>query len=400
MLLRVPCERPFVASTVTVTTASFTARCSLSRKRQPFVSELSLSADLSVSGCPVCPVVLSMSGPSRQLRVAVTFSRRLYGSEDRSRNSVLVARMRPHHRQHRTPPLVRQGRRRESDPRNRTARQACRGSCSCPWTTVRRGSAWGAAGAAAPERLVVSSLLLLMGVSHECDKDRDTKPQSGITPLSMLRRGLSGALQALLLTSLLGPLTTKHRVESKPATKWINSYAGPYIVTMASWRECDNVRMDEVAARLLFELTQFRSHGLDVQKKLQRITGNATLIQPLTDKGSIVIRAASRSNNQWKENALILKFPKVCQSLMDSFPDFVRKIYKIEPDDFRKNSKPCVIPKGVYEAEDVPVNWTMPRITVLPYSTWRMQFIFDWGTDAKPRPVQCFITEVTTHPKL
>ncbi len=56
--------------------------------------------------------------------------------------------------------------------------------------------------------------------------------------------------------------------------------------------------------------------------------------------------------------------------------------------------------QGFYEANDIPVNWTVPQIAVLPYGTWRASVIFDWGTDARPRLISCFITELTTHPKL
>ncbi|XP_026280895.1 uncharacterized protein LOC113208204 [Frankliniella occidentalis] len=198
----------------------------------------------------------------------------------------------------------------------------------------------------------------------------------------------------VLLTSKL----TSHQVE--PATKWINSFAGPWIATLGPINQCPGGRVGDIV-RFNLLITQFRHPSIDSQKMLQRLTGNVTVDEELTNKGASILRFATRSNNQWKENALVLKFAiGCCRSLMDYFPGFTRNIYHLDPDDYQKGGKPCVIPKDVYYADEEPVNWTIPKVPVLPYGLFRLQFSFDMGTESNPKRIGCFLTETTIHPRL
>ncbi len=52
------------------------------------------------------------------------------------------------------------------------------------------------------------------------------------------------------------------------------------------WRDCPDVKTEEIV-RYNVQISQFRSNGLDVQKKLQRLTGNVTLEQPMTNTGMV-----------------------------------------------------------------------------------------------------------------
>lgn len=136
------------------------------------------------------------------------------------------------------------------------------------------------------------------------------------------------------------------------------------------------------------------------------------------------MRGSSRSQNQWKENAYFFKFPEgPCIALLEYYPDFSRKLYGLDEKDRNKNcTVPTVgsvvisrsdpsdesqcpvamtsLPQGLYTLNEVPMNWTIPKITVFPYGTYRFEVGFDLGTVAKPRNIMCFITEITTHPKL
>ncbi|XP_026280914.1 uncharacterized protein LOC113208220 isoform X1 [Frankliniella occidentalis] len=202
----------------------------------------------------------------------------------------------------------------------------------------------------------------------------------------------------LLLLAIVVLLTSYCEVE--PATKWINSFAGPWVATLGPLKQCPGGREDDVV-RFNLLISQFRHPSVDAQKMVQRLSGNVTVDQQLNNKGASILRAATRSNNQWKENAMVLKFAiGCCQSLMEYFPDFTRNIYKLEPNEYQKGGKPCIIPKGIYYADEEPVNWTIPKVPVLPYGLWRLQFSFDLGTESNPKRIGCFITEATTHPRL
>lgn len=56
--------------------------------------------------------------------------------------------------------------------------------------------------------------------------------------------------------------------------------------------------------------------------------------------------------------------------------------------------------QGLYIVDEVPVNFTVPKLTVFPYGMWRTEIGFDLGTDAKPRNIMCLMAEIYTVPKL
>ncbi|XP_034244964.1 uncharacterized protein LOC117647350 [Thrips palmi] len=207
-------------------------------------------------------------------------------------------------------------------------------------------------------------------------------------------------LRALLLAVLLwgGPPGRRQGSYSASAAKWINSFAGPFIPVMGPFTDClDNKSEDLV--KLNVKVSQHRNRQIDSQTQLQKITGNVTVAMPLTNKGWMYLKAASRSNNQWKDNAHILKFTNgMCRATAENMPGFVRSIYKLDPEKLLKS--PCVIPPGVYLADETPVNFTVPRLPIFQYGTWRTEIGYNLGTEAKPRNIMCFMTDIYTVPKL
>ncbi|XP_034244199.1 uncharacterized protein LOC117646926 isoform X2 [Thrips palmi] len=162
--------------------------------------------------------------------------------------------------------------------------------------------------------------------------------------------------------------------------------------------DCPSGRSENLI-RTTIQVSQFRNPKVEAQTTLQRVTGNITLDVPLTNKGVLYMKARSGSKDKWTDNMYTLKLTGgVCKAYMDHMPDLMRKIFKLEPEEHRNPS--CVIPKGVYIAEDTPVNWSLPKLPIFPYGTWRTEVGIDIGTDVKPRNIMCFVVDVMTIPKL
>ncbi|XP_034232282.1 uncharacterized protein LOC117640127 isoform X2 [Thrips palmi] len=130
----------------------------------------------------------------------------------------------------------------------------------------------------------------------------------------------------------------------------------------------------------------------------QILSGNMTFRVDVMDNHWTFVDFAVRSNNQWKENAFIMNFPKTgCSSLRENVPDFFRIIAKYSGASTDK-AVPCRVPAGRYIFSNEPVNWTFPHFPVMPYGHYRIR--------ARARPSStstrinfCMILDVEAIPK-
>ncbi|KAJ1528115.1 hypothetical protein ONE63_008029 [Megalurothrips usitatus] len=98
------------------------------------------------------------------------------------------------------------------------------------------------------------------------------------------------------------------------------------------------------------------------------------------------LRMDSRSNSEWKLNAMVLNFPtRVCSSILENVPEFSRLIFG----DHVLRNKPCFIPKGTYSVTNAPVNLTLPKVPILPYGHYRERYSISY----KKEMLGCFFLE-------
>ncbi|KAJ1528911.1 hypothetical protein ONE63_007280 [Megalurothrips usitatus] len=101
----------------------------------------------------------------------------------------------------------------------------------------------------------------------------------------------------------------------------------------------------------------------------------------------------SRSNYEWKPNALVFNFPNsACSTILEQIPDFARIAFGGQV----FNRKPCVIPAGTYTYTNEPINWTFPKFPVLPYGYWRTRLLVGRNEER----MACTFTEAYTIPML
>ncbi|XP_034232281.1 uncharacterized protein LOC117640127 isoform X1 [Thrips palmi] len=209
----------------------------------------------------------------------------------------------------------------------------------------------------------------------------------------MLERGGGPAETAMLstipaiLASALLPLLTLDCVSGRN----IHWYAGPYLGFVHQFEVCPSVER----VVLIFRISHFNPvRPFDNQI----LSGNMTFRVDVMDNHWTFVDFAVRSNNQWKENAFIMNFPKTgCSSLRENVPDFFRIIAKYSGASTDK-AVPCRVPAGRYIFSNEPVNWTFPHFPVMPYGHYRIR--------ARARPSStstrinfCMILDVEAIPK-
>ncbi|XP_026281746.1 uncharacterized protein LOC113208786 [Frankliniella occidentalis] len=168
--------------------------------------------------------------------------------------------------------------------------------------------------------------------------------------------------------------------------KGINPVVGLYLAYGERFYMCDN---GSLPWKWHVRATHFNPYK---PKELQRITGNVTAhTAPLDDNcwGKVVVDA--RSNNQWKENAYVFNFKRNgCRVLKENAPGFYAALFK--------NSElkgPCVIKQGVYEFNDVPVEWSFPNVPILPYGHYRFRVMVGRAENQ----YACWVADARTIPK-
>ncbi|XP_034233041.1 uncharacterized protein LOC117640573 isoform X2 [Thrips palmi] len=79
-------------------------------------------------------------------------------------------------------------------------------------------------------------------------------------------------------------------------------------------------------------------------------------------EGTAHMRMDIRANNEWKNGAFVLKFPKIgCSMFRANVPSLFKAVYKGV-----SMTGACSAPPGVYVFDD-PVDWAFPNIHVFPY---------------------------------
>ncbi|XP_034231403.1 uncharacterized protein LOC117639643 [Thrips palmi] len=170
------------------------------------------------------------------------------------------------------------------------------------------------------------------------------------------------SLLRFLAVWIVVPLVAFQRSQGKS----INSFAGPYIVYVNTFEMCPSDGTHTSHLRL--------SHFNPARPfSRQTLTGNVTLRKDFTDNYMIFVDLATRSNNQWKENAFIMNFPKVgCSTWREQVPEFFHFFANISGASEDKN-KPCRIPAGEYIFKNEPMKWRTPNFKVMPYGRYRMR---------------------------
>ncbi|XP_034240745.1 uncharacterized protein LOC117644986 [Thrips palmi] len=96
-----------------------------------------------------------------------------------------------------------------------------------------------------------------------------------------------------------------------------------------------------------------------------------TFRRNIEDDFWLYVDLALRNNNEWKENAFMIKFPNVgCTALRDQAPSVFGIIAKSTGAPTDKKER-CFIPKGQYDVNG-PVNWTFPNFPIMPYGRYRL----------------------------
>ncbi|XP_052129810.1 uncharacterized protein LOC113205631 isoform X2 [Frankliniella occidentalis] len=128
-------------------------------------------------------------------------------------------------------------------------------------------------------------------------------------------------------------------------------------------------------------------------KELQRVTGNFCTTTALDDSLWGRANMGVRSNNQWKENAFVGYFKNsACRHLRENIPGFFNAAFKQST----QTKGVCSIKPGVYEVNDYPIDWTFPKIPIMPYAHYRFNVTF--GKDENL--YGCFVVENRVIPKL
>ncbi|KAE8737286.1 hypothetical protein FOCC_FOCC017251 [Frankliniella occidentalis] len=130
-----------------------------------------------------------------------------------------------------------------------------------------------------------------------------------------------------------------------------------------------------------------------VQTELQRMTGNITFHLPGNDSFWIYLKLDVRNNNQWKENAFVFNIPGGgCTAMRTYAPEAYQTVFKRDPN-LRET---CTFPKGIHQINDMPLNFSFPKMAVMQYGHWRVQFT----GGIRRRTTLCMMAEAKTLPKL
>ncbi|XP_034250749.1 uncharacterized protein LOC117651101 [Thrips palmi] len=168
------------------------------------------------------------------------------------------------------------------------------------------------------------------------------------------------------------------------AAKQYNSFAGPWIAYTEKYFTCN----ENYHWTWSLKSTHFNpARPLD----LQRLTGWVNATTPMTDQTFVHVTMDLWSNNMWKQNAFVFKFPDHgCSVLVKNIPDFVRQVFNYKP------RTPCLIPAAYYEVNDKPVEYVFPSVPTMVYGHYRFRLESGYRGST---PEACFIAEVRVVPK-
>ncbi|XP_026286954.2 uncharacterized protein LOC113212465 isoform X2 [Frankliniella occidentalis] len=150
--------------------------------------------------------------------------------------------------------------------------------------------------------------------------------------------------------------------------KAINSFLGPFLSYAERFYMC------EPDNRQLPWTWYLRASHYNPLKpnELQRLTGNVTIAnEPLDDSCWIKIIVDTRSNNQWKENAIVCHFKKnAYRAIKENVPGFYERFFKRGDDKEARHFKP-----RVYEVNNETIDWSYPNVPIVPYGQYRFRVL-------------------------
>ncbi|XP_052120995.1 uncharacterized protein LOC127748965 [Frankliniella occidentalis] len=168
--------------------------------------------------------------------------------------------------------------------------------------------------------------------------------------------------------------------------KSIRSFAGPFISYADRFYQCEK----EGKWSWNMRVSHFNPQK---PKQLQVLSGNLTAPVPIDDSAWVRVNLDVRNNNQWKENSLVIDFKdKACSMIATHIPGFYHLMFD---KDGKAPKSPCVIPAGVYVANQEPVDWTFPKFPVLPYGHYQFKIKIGSAKDL----IACLIVECHVIPK-
>ncbi|XP_052122110.1 uncharacterized protein LOC127749150 [Frankliniella occidentalis] len=148
----------------------------------------------------------------------------------------------------------------------------------------------------------------------------------------------------------------------------LNSFAGPYIIVI---EERGAYRCDPPNVQLPWGWNVRPSHfNPNRPREKQLLTGNiAGENVSIDDSSWATIVLDSSSNNQWKENALVLPFKaKACTAFKMNMPTLYNLFYKKT-----ETKGVCRLKPGVYTVKNNPIDWVFPNLPILPYGRFRLR---------------------------
>ncbi|XP_026289822.1 uncharacterized protein LOC113214601 isoform X2 [Frankliniella occidentalis] len=173
--------------------------------------------------------------------------------------------------------------------------------------------------------------------------------------------------------------------------KRYNSLVGPYVAYGELFYSCDP-NNTTLPWNWHLRASHFNPYK---PKELQLVTGNVTGVNVAIDDScwaKVVVDLWS--NNQWKENAFIFYFKNgACHALTDNMPGFYEQFFKTQM--MQENKGRCIVKPGVYKVNNTPVDWTFPRVPIIPYGRYR----FRLSAGKAENVYGCVMADARTVPK-
>ncbi|XP_034241661.1 uncharacterized protein LOC117645510 [Thrips palmi] len=148
------------------------------------------------------------------------------------------------------------------------------------------------------------------------------------------------------------------------------SKKGPFIAYARSFERCDSQE------QYTYTLDLRPSHFNPARPfETQTVSGNMSMKKELDDNLWVRVSMALRSNNEWKENAFIFKFPgNACSSIREHLPAIFRLLSKATNTTPAKDRRqPCVFPRGSHTIENEPMKWEFPKFKIMPYGRYKFR---------------------------
>ncbi|XP_026274859.1 uncharacterized protein LOC113204074 [Frankliniella occidentalis] len=193
----------------------------------------------------------------------------------------------------------------------------------------------------------------------------------------------------LLLLLLVGYRTSSN---AEAASHFINSVAGPYRIIPDHIERCP-VRTGGFGP--LYKDIFWRGYHDRNNRDLWYYWVNFTTLLTFDDSYNVDLNWASwSSRGGWKENAYVMRLGSFCKVIFTHDPDLWRRLMIATFDDPNRN---CPFPPGYYETKNISSEFSLKKIPVLFYGTWRITLhLFKESVE---NVVACFMLFGKTVPK-